>query len=871
MGLFKSRKNSQNSDSGWTSEESEKKGSFGSSSDNSGSDTPSEPESGQQEPERKGKLAKLESSQMWSPIKDIKDGVIITKDGRYVQVLEFAPINYALLPEREREQIADTFGSAIRLFPPKFQIKVISRQANVESHIRDLYSCYEKEKNPRCKTMQEHSIQQIRQTASTGISRRFLVSYEYEMPKGLRRPSWDEIRSTLNFTGQQIAAIMGSPPCNNALLSDIGDSDHALDILYECMCRAEAEIKPLDEKIADIVCAHMLERGYRPDGAMTIPINDFLAPKRIDPSSFSYIEVDGKYYCFGYIDRNSYPTRCYAGWLSALINLGEGIDVDIWVDQKPTKEIQTKLTYSMQLSRSDYAHKSAASADLVELENKIQSESYIRAALSNDQSLCYFAIMLTVVADSPEELKAKFKEVSNKLINMNLDLRVPYGSLDLAFRSSLPLCAPHRAVTRYAWRNIMSGDFGAAYPFTSYEINDPGGIMLGRNRRNNSPLFMALFNRHLYNNGNMVIFGSTGAGKTFSLQCMALRLRQYQTQVIIIAPYKGDEYSRACAAIGGSFITLAPGSPHNINIMEIRRYDTTNREAIVTGDASSGSILMTKIQQLQTFFSLLKKDITDEEKHILDDALLETYRKYGITEKNKSLIDPRNPSRYKKMPILGDLDDQLRKVKGATALRTALARFITGSAQNFNGPTNVNLDNEYIVIDVSNMTKEMIPIAIFIATDFVYDTIRANPFKAKAIVMDELSKMIGISGTPESADFVMRLYKTVRSYKTIIVSATQDLNDFFALNDGWYGKGILANAKIKFIMKTEEAEVPTITEALRLSQSESDQLVYFDRGEGLLIANRNHTDIKIVASPIEHALITTDPEELERLYGNKSG
>ena len=720
--------------------------------------------------------------------------------------------------------------------------------------------------------MQEHSIQQIKQTASTGISRRFLVSYEYEHQGGLRSPTWDTIRSTLDFTGKQIAAYMGSPPCNNALLSDIGDSDHALDILYECMCRAEAEIKPLDEKIADIVCAHIQERGYQPDSAMTIPINDFLAPKRIDPSNFSYIEIDGKYYCFGYIHRNSYPTRCYAGWLSSLINLGEGVDVDIWVEQKPTKEVQTKLTYSMQLSRSDYAHKNAASADLVELENKIHSEEYIRAALSNDQALCYFAVMITVVADNPDDLKAKYKEVYNKLVNMNLDLRIPYGSLDLAFKSSLPLCAPHRSVTRYAWRNIMSGDFGAAYPFTSYEINDPGGIMLGRNRRNNSPLFMALYNRHLYNNGNMVIFGSTGAGKTFSLQCMALRLRQYQTQVIIIAPYKGDELSRACAAIGGSFITLAPGSPHNINIMEIRKYDTSNREAIVTGDASAGSILMTKIQQLHTFFTLLKKDMSNDEERILDDALLATYAKFGITEKNKSLIDPRNPTRYKKMPILGDLDEQLKKAgRGATALRTALARFITGSAQSFNGPTNVNLDNDYIVIDVSNMTNDMIPIALFIATDFVYDTIRANPFKSKAIIMDELSRMIGASGTPASADFVMKLYKTVRSYKTIIVSATQDMNDFFALNEGSYGKGILANAKIKFVMKTEEMEVPRITEHLRLSQAESDQLVYFERGEGLLIANRNHTDIKIVASSYEHALITTDPEELERLYGNKSG
>lgn len=835
----------------------------GAESDTKKNDSPERPK------QRKGKKpVKLSSTQMWSPIKDIKDGIILTKDGRYVQILEFAAINYALLPWREREQIADSFGASIHFFPRKFQIKVLSRQANVESHIRDLTQCMEHEQNAQCKTMQDNAIRQIRQTALSGVSRRFFVSYEYEAPKGLRSPSWEEIKNSLNFSGQQIAAYLGTPPCNNALLSPIGDTDHAMDILYECMCRAEAEFKSLDEKIADVICTHIHENGYEPGKSMVIPINDFLAPKRIDPSNYNYVEVDGKYYTFGYIHRDSYPSRCCAGWISGLINLGEGVDFDLFVEKKSAKETQALLSHAMKLSSSEFLHKDASSADLDSVRTKLQSEAYIRSQLSNDQEFCYFTILLTVVADSPDVLKAKFQAVQNRLLQMSMDLRATYGAQDLAYKSSLPICAPNKVVTRYGNRNIMSGDLGALYPFTSYEINDPGGIMLGVNRRNGSPIFMALFNRRLYNNGNMVIFGSSGAGKTFSLQCMGLRLREYGTQVIIIAPYKGEEFSRACAAMGGSFINLAPGSPHNINIMEIRKYDTSNRDAVSTGDAVSGSILMTKIQQLQAFFSLLKKDMTDQERHILDEALLATYKKFGITDKNKSLIDPLHPSRYKKMPILGDLDEQLKAAgRAAEGLRTVLGIFITGSARSFNGPTNVNLDNDYIVINVSDLTKDMIPIGVFIATDFVYDTIRANPFRTKAIIMDELSKMIGVSGTPESADFVMRLYKTVRSYKTVIISASQDMNDFFALSNGWYGRGILANAKIKFLMKTEETEIPTITEQLRLSPAESDQLQYFDRGEGLLIANRNHTVIKIVASPVEHAIITTDPDELELLYG----
>lgn len=826
--------------------------------------------------EKTVKLVKLNSTQMWSPVKDIKDGIVITKDGRYVMILEFAPINFMLLPAKERNKIADTFGSLLNVFPRKFQIKILSRQANLESHVRDLVTCMEKETNERCKAMQKEAIQMIRNAASTGVSRRFLVSYQYEMPAGLRSPSWKEIRDSLYFTAQQIAAYLGAPPCNNALLSPIGDSDHALDILYECMCRSEAEIKPIDVKFADVTCRHVIENGWftkenLEKEVMTIPVNDFIAPRKIDPSNLSYIEVDGKYYTFGYINGKSYPTECIAGWLTPLINLGEGVDLDFWVEQKDTGETQGQLTYAMQITNSNYAHANESAADLYDLAKKRDAEQYIRARLSNGQQLCYFSIMLTVVANDPETLKSKYRAVEKRLTQMMLDLRPLHGNHDLALRSSLPLCAPDKAVVRYAQRNIPSGDLGAAYPFTSYEINDPGGILIGRSRRNNSPLFLALYNRRLYSNGNMVIFGTTGAGKTFTLQCIASRLREFGVQVITIAPYKGNEYSRLCQSIGGAFITLAPGSPHNINVMEIRKYDTSNRDAI-TGmgvGATSGSILTAKIQQLHAFFSLLKPDMDHAEKQILDEALIQTYRAFGITPKNKSLVDPQNPSRYKPMPILGDLDRELQRHKGSEGLRKALSRFITGSAKSFNGPTNVNLDNHWITIDTSNTPTELVPVATFIAADYVYDTMQANPFQPKAIVLDELSKMIGISGTPETADFVLRLYKTVRSMNAIVISATQDLNDFFSLSDGWYGRGILANAKIKLVMKTEEAEVPTITKALMLSQAESDQLMFYDRGEGLLIANRNHTDIQVVASPLEHALITTDPEELERIYGQK--
>ena len=232
-----------------------------------------------------GKLVRLQSTQMWSPIKDIKDGIIITKDERYVMILEFAPINFALLPADEQDSIAITFGAAIRTFPKKFQFKVLSRKANIEAHIRYMQSCMISETNERCRAMQQDTIEQIQRAAVNGVSRRFFMAFEYEFPGGIRRPGWPEIRNSLYFTAQQIASRLSQEPCNNELLTTIGNNDHMLDILYNCLCRDEAELKSIDAKIEDVIAAHIVKNKNVRD--LTIPINDFICPRMIDPSAFS--------------------------------------------------------------------------------------------------------------------------------------------------------------------------------------------------------------------------------------------------------------------------------------------------------------------------------------------------------------------------------------------------------------------------------------------------------------------------------------------------------------------------------------------------------------------------------------------------------
>lgn len=81
---------------------------------------------------------------------------------------------------------------------------------------------------------------------------------------------------------------------------------------------------------------------------------------------------------------------------------------------------------------------------------------------------------------------------------------------------------------------------------------DDNGILLGVNKYNSSLIIVDIFDSAIYKNANMAILGTSGAGKTFVMQLMALRMRRKGIPIFIIAPLKGHEFHRACANVGGS-------------------------------------------------------------------------------------------------------------------------------------------------------------------------------------------------------------------------------------------------------------------------------------------------------------------------------
>ena len=419
---------------------------------------------------------------------------------------------------------------------------------------------------------------------------------------------------------------------------------------------------------------------------------------------------------------------------------------------------------------------------------------------------------------------------------------------------------------------MLTSGAASAYPFCSFEMSDDNGVLLGVNRGNNSLCIVDFFNTKVHKNANLVLLGTSGAGKTFTMQLLALRMRMRGIQSFIVAPIKGHEFRRACVHIGGEFIKIAPGSPHCINIMEIRQVTSPEMELIdEIAYGEMDSLLARKIQQLMTFFGLLIPDMTNEEEQMLDEALIKTYQDFGITHDNDSVYEDAraDPPRIKKMPILGDLHKHLLENPMTQRLAAIVSRFVTGSAQAFNRQTNVDLSNKYIVLDLSELKGKLLPVGMFIALDYVWDQIKADRTQRKAIFIDEIWQLIGASSTRLAAEFCLEIFKVIRGFGGAAIAATQDLSDFFGLEDGKYGRAIINNSKNKIILNLEPDEARTVQETLKLTRSEVRTVTQFERGEALICSNSNKVPVVIKASQTELEMITTDRAELEALLVEK--
>ena len=818
----------------------------------------------------KRKPEKLSFTQDFIPIKNLEHGIIETTDGRYIKILEIEPINFMLRSEEEQYEIICSFASWLKISPVLLQFKSITRKADSDKHIAMLRKEMATEESEQCKKLSEGYIRLIKDVGSReALTRRFFLIFRYEELRRNENSDYGQICSTLLTAEQNARAYFMQ--CGNNILQPKDPDEATAEILYMFFNRRSCVEEPFHSRVDRIVLDTMAAKNkiIGIDPIPHIRMAHFIAPRGIDLTHRNYIIMDGLYYSFLYIKGNGYPNKVRAGWMSSLINAGEGIDVDVFLRRENRSKTIDKVAQRIRLNRTKLKSMQDTSTDYEELAGSIQAGYFIKQGIANyNEDLFYMSVFVTVSARTYEELMWRKQQMTDMLKSMDMYVSDCGFQQEDALRTVMPFLQISPKLEKKSKRNVLTSGAASTYMFTSFEMSDDTGVLLGINRHNNSLCIVDLFDTKKNKNANLNLLGTSGAGKTFTMQLLALRMRMRGIQCYIIAPIKGHEFRRACNRIGGQFIKIAPGSPHCINIMEIRHTISPEMELIDELDYSEmDSLLAQKIQQLMIFFSLLIPDMTNEEEQMLDEALIRTYGKFGITHDNDSVYEDRNavPPKMKTMPILGDLHEELQKNEMTKRIAVIVSRFVTGSAQSFNQQTNVDLSNKYIVLDLSELKGKLLPVGMMIALDYVWDKIKSDRTKKKAIMIDEIWQLIGAGSNRMAAEFCLEIFKVIRGFGGAAISATQDLSDFFGLEDGRYGRAIINNSKNKIILNLEPDEAEFVRDTLKLTKTEIRSITRFERGEALICSNNSKVPVIIKASKEEQEMITTDRAELEAI------
>lgn len=621
--------------------------------------------------------------------------------------------------------------------------------------------------------------------------------------------------------------------------------------------------KPVEKKLPRI--KRLLFGEEKPDlselEAGSTTILDILSPTAVDTKSRDYIVVDGIFHAYLYITGYGYSTTVGSCWLAPLVEAGEGVSMSFTVQKQSKEKILSKIAQTTMLNRSRMRDVGDTRQDYEELDSAISSGLYLKDVMNRQgEDFYYMYTLIEVTADDPETLEQRVTAVEKLCVSVDMIARRCDYKQEQAFLSALPLLSLDADVERKARRNALTSGVAAAFPFASYELSDRDGIFLGLNLYNRSPAFLNPYNDYKYTNGNIWIGGSSGAGKTFTLQCLGGRLRQQGKRVIFVIPKKGHEFRPNCEQLGGLYLRLSPSSKDCPNIMAIRRKSLDSYAGLKNLAARDDSVLAEKISHLIIWYSLQKRDLSDEDKNYLDSSLVECYKRYGITFDNSTITD--EDGKFREMPILPDWYNVLQESEETKHLAVVLARYVTGSASAMGQRNDIDLDNKYIVLDTSGMPDDLLLPGIFWATDVASDLIMDASTELSALIADELWSLVGANSNPLAAGFVQEMVKTIRGLGGIAVTSTQGMQDLFALDNGKYGKGILDSSRIKLVMQMEEQEARLIQGVLNLSEDEVRQITRFRRGEGLLCIGYNHVPIAFHATAREYDAITTSSTDL---------
>ncbi|MPZ48927.1 MAG: conjugal transfer protein TraC [Dehalococcoidia bacterium] len=560
---------------------------------------------------------------------------------------------------------------------------------------------------------------------------------------------------------------------------------------------------------------------------------DLVAPAGIDAAR-SHLTLDGRY--LRCLALSEYPRYVFANWLGRLIDFDAPMDLSLHIEPLDSNATIRQLTHRLVEFQSSRML-DARSGRIANAEREVAYEDVerLRDALQRGEERVFSAsLYLCLKAAALPGLDDLTRRVDAALSGLLASARPTLYEMLPGLLSCLPAGQDHLAHCR----NLETTSLATMIPFTSSHLSSETGVLYGTSVHNNSLVIFDPFNRQL-ENANKVVFAKSGAGKSYACKVEALRALMLGVEYYVIDPE--DEYRRVCEAVGGQYIRLSGASPHRINPFDLP-----------PGSDDSADPLTERLQSLQGLLGLMLADrassLTQREKGALDAALIETYRRAGITRESRTHGNP--------PPVLRDLYGLLREQGDEHGLADRLERYVDGSlGQVFSSRTSVDLDRPFVVFNVRDLDQDLRPLGIYLIADYIWRQVRTKR-RPRMLLIDEAWSLMQHE---EGARFLASMARQARKHYLGLTTVTQDVEDFLGTSEG---HTVLANSSVQMLMRQDASTIDAVTQTFRLSTGEREFLLSCRKGEGLFFAQGSHVALRIEASPMEHSLVTTDPAEI---------
>ena len=528
--------------------------------------------------------------------------------------------------------------------------------------------------------------------------------------------------------------------------------------------------------------------------------------------------------------------------ITELCELNRNLMLSIDINPVPTDEavrmvqnkllgVETNIT-TWQRKQNENQNFSAVVPFQHEQEQK-EVKDFLDDLTTRDQRMILVMVSLVHVADSKEQLDND----TESLLSVARKHLCQFATLNWQQGDGLNTVMPYGLQCIEALRTMTTESTAVLMPFKTQEILQSGGTYYGQNAISRN---MIIVNRRKLLNGNGFILGVSGSGKSFAAKREICDIAlSTNDDILIVDPER--EYAPLIKGLGGEVIRIAAGSKNHINAMDINANYGGETENPIT---LKSEFILSLCEQLVGAGKL-----TAKEKSIIDRCTANVYR--GYLQRNFET----------KPPTLEQFHAELLRQEEPEAREVALAieLFTKGSLNTFAQPTNVDIDNRFIVYDIKDLGRQLKTVGMLVVLDAIFNRITRNNNQGKNtwLVIDEIYLLFA---NEYSANFLFEMWKRVRKYGAFCTGITQNVEDLLQSHTA---RTMLSNSEFLLMLNQAGSDRFELAKLLNISDTQLSYITNAEAGKGLLkcagsivpFEDKFPMDTKL------YSLMTTKPDE----------